>query len=54
MNEVHSCNKGKTYIYKEFAECYGKVCSYFGTDEKGGWCWKIADEVGHCDYREVR
>lgn len=24
MNELHTCHDGKTYIYNEFAECYGK------------------------------
>lgn len=28
MNELHTCHDGKTYIYNEFAECYGKLCPY--------------------------
>lgn len=34
MNEMHTCHDGKTWIYREFAECYGKPCPYFGVDEK--------------------
>ena len=54
MNEMHTCHDGKTYIYSEFAECYGKLCPYLGVDEKGGWCRKIVGEVGFCEYQEVR
>lgn len=54
MNELHTCHDGKTYIYSDFAECYGKLCPYFGADEKGGWCRKIVGEVGFCEYQEVR
>lgn len=45
MNEVHSCNKGKTYIYKEFAECYGNVCPYWHElDTDIGVCCKVEKE----------
>lgn len=30
MNEVHTCCNEKTYIYKEFAECYKEACPYWG------------------------
>lgn len=53
MNELHTCHDGKTYIYNEFAECYGKLCPYFGADKKGGWCQKVTKEVGYCQYQEV-
>ena len=53
MNEIHTCHNGKTFIYMEYAECYGKVCPYFGTGNNGGWCWKVMHEVKHCDYQEV-
>lgn len=29
VNEVHLCN-AETYIYKEFGECYGMLCPYWG------------------------
>lgn len=29
MNEMHTCHDGKTWIYREFADCYGGVCPYF-------------------------
>lgn len=53
MNETHSCQDGETHIYKDFAECYGRFCFYFGFNENGGWCRKIEKEVGFCDYQEV-
>lgn len=53
MNELHTCHDGKTYNYKEFAECYGKVCPYFGVDKKGGWCRKVVGDAGFCAYQEV-
>ena len=53
MNELHTCHDGKTYIYNEFAECYGKLCPYFDNDNKVGWCRKITKEVGFCRYQEV-
>ena len=33
MDEVHICQDGKTYIYKEFAECYKQDCPYWGEIE---------------------
>lgn len=53
MNELHTCHDGKTYIYNEFAECYGKLCPYFDIENKIGWCRKITKEVGCCQYQEV-
>ena len=53
MNELHTCHDGKTYIYNEFAECYGKLCPYFDIENKIGWCRKITKEVGYCHYQEV-
>lgn len=53
MNELHTCHDGKTYIYNEFAECYGKLCPYFDIENKIGWCRKITKEVGFCQRQEV-
>lgn len=30
MNEVHTCHDGKTWVYKEFADCYKEGCPYWG------------------------
>lgn len=48
INEVHSCHNGRTYIYKEFAECYEKTCPYFVVSNVGNWCRKDCREVGGC------
>lgn len=53
VNEESVCKNGRTYNYKEFAECYGKQCPYFDIDNKVGWCRKITKEVGYCRYQEV-
>nr|DAE05061.1 MAG TPA: hypothetical protein [Podoviridae sp. ctfAL26] len=54
MNEVHTCCNGKTYIYKEFAECYYSLCPYYRNDNHSVWCRKVECEVGEREYQEVR
>ena len=50
MNELHTCHDGKTYIYKEFAECYKEGCPYFGVVREGKCCRKVGHEIGVCEY----
>lgn len=38
----------------EFGVCDMKLCPYFGLDNKGGWCQRVAKEVGYCRYQEVK
>ena len=52
MNEMHTCHDGKTYIYKEFAECYGNVCPYFDDFCMKG-CRKVNNEIGYYPSQEV-
>ena len=53
MDEVHICQDGKTYIYKEFAECYGKLCPYFDAYPIGR-CRKVANENGLYASQDVK
>lgn len=43
MNEMHTCHDGKTWIYREFADCYGGMCPYFDAYPVGS-CRKVANE----------
>lgn len=52
MNEVHTCHNGKTWVYREFAECYCKLCPYFDAYSMGS-CRKVANEIGCYASREV-
>lgn len=54
INEVHDVSASDvTKVKMDFAECYGKLCPYYGVDKKGGWCQKVTKEVGYCRYEEV-
>lgn len=45
MDEVHTCHDGKTWIYREFADCYGKICPYWHKlDTDTGVCLKVEKE----------
>lgn len=50
INELHTCHDGKTYAYKEFAECYQEACPYWGyveytpDGETAGGCRKAEME----------
>lgn len=50
MNELHTCHDGKTYIYKEFAECYKESCPCYEVESKGAFCRKLLHENGYCKY----
>ena len=52
VDEVQICQDGKTYIYKEFAECYGKLCPYFD-DYHMSNCRKVTNEIGCYANQEV-
>ena len=52
LNELHTCHDGKTYIYKEFAECYKVSCPYYQVESKGAFCRKIVNETGYCKYNK--
>ena len=45
IDEVHTCHDGKTWIYKEFADCYGELCPYFDKYHMSG-CRKVTNEIG--------
>lgn len=38
----------------EFGVCDMKQCPYFGINANGGWCRRVAHEVGACEYCEVK
>mgnify|MGYP000084982184 CR=1 FL=1 len=38
----------------EFGVCDMRLCPYFAIDYNGGYCWKVAQEVGRCDDFGVR
>ena len=49
MNEVHTCHDGKSWVYKEFAECYKELCPYWGAFESSVYgvvsgCRKVEKE----------
>lgn len=44
VNEESLCKNGKTYNYKEFAECYGKQCPYFDEYHRSK-CRKVTKEI---------
>lgn len=52
VNEESVCKNGRTYNYKEFAECYGKQCPYFDSYPMGS-CRKVANENGCYASQEV-
>lgn len=52
MNEVHTCHDGKRWIYREFADCYEKLCPYFNAYPVG-YCGKVANENGCYTNQEV-
>ena len=46
INEVHiCCDDGKTWIYKEFADCYWELCPYFDKYHMSS-CRKVTKEIG--------
>ena len=52
MDEVHTCNDGKTWIYKEFSDCYGELCPYFDKSHMSS-CRKVTKEIGCYASQEV-
>lgn len=53
MNEVHTCCNGKTWVYSEFADCYGGICPYFDAS-RNIKCQKVINEIGCHPNQEVR
>ena len=49
---VRLFNDGKTCIYQEFAECYGKQCPYFDEYHKSN-CRKVTAEIRAYASQEV-
>lgn len=52
INEVYTCHDGKTWIYREFADCYGESCPYFDAYPMGS-CRKVANENKRYANQEV-
>ena len=52
VGEVRLFNDGKTCIYQEFAECYGKQCPYFDEYHKSN-CRKVTAEIRDYASQEV-
>ena len=52
MDEVHTFHDGKTWIYREFADCYGDMCPYFNAYPVG-YCGKVANENGSYESQGV-
>ena len=52
VEEVRLSNDGKTCIYQEFAECYGKQCPYFDEYHKSN-CRKVTAEIRAYASQEV-
>lgn len=52
VNEKSICKNGATYNYKEFAECYGKLCPYFDAYHMSE-CSKVTNEIGCYSRQEV-
>ena len=52
IDEVHTCHDGKTWIYREFADCYGELCPYFDKSHMSR-CRKVTKEIGCYVSQEV-
>ena len=52
IDEVNTYHDGKTWIYRDFADCYGEICPYFDAYPMGS-CRKVANEKGYYTNQEV-
>ena len=52
VDEVQICQDGKTWIYKEFADCYGELCPYFDKHHMSN-CRKVTNEIGCYANQEI-